>query len=40
VSLGYGDDLTRREARAAFDDQTLVEAIRRALAGPEGTHTQ
>jgi len=42
VVTGYGDDLTRREALASgataflskpFDDQTLLDAIRRALAG-------
>ena len=49
VVTGYGDDLTRREALTAgalaflskpFDDQTLLEAIRRALADPHGTQTQ
>ncbi len=43
VVTGYGDDLTRREALAAgavafmskpFDDQVLLEAMRRAMAGP------
>jgi FixJ family two-component response regulator len=43
VVTGYGDDLTRREALAAgataflgkpFDDQALLDAIRRALAEP------
>ena len=42
VVTGYGDELTRREALAGgavaflskpFDDQVLVEAIQRALAG-------
>jgi FixJ family two-component response regulator len=42
VVTGYGDDLTRREALASgataflskpFDDQTLLDAVRRALAG-------
>jgi FixJ family two-component response regulator len=42
VVTGYGDELTRREALAGgavaflskpFDDQMLVEAIHRALAG-------
>lgn len=42
VVTGYGDELTRREALAGgavaflskpFDDQMLVEAIQRALAG-------
>ncbi len=47
VVTGYGDDLTRRQALAAgaaaflpkpFDDQMLLDAIRRALAGPNGAH--
>lgn len=42
IVTGYGDELTRREALAGgavaflskpFDDQMLVEAIQRALAG-------